>query len=201
MTEQVNPRMSQDAPRHAGRTPLVPRRRSQLALVAADDRPQAHRDPVHGRDHVFFFVGGAAAALIRLDLLTPAPDLLSNDGYNRAFTLHGIIMVWFFLIPSIPTTFGNFLLPMMIGAKDLAFPRLNLASWYIFVLGGLFTLIAVVAGGVDTGWTFYTPFSHACSPTAHVFLAVAGGVHQRLLVDPHRDQFHRHGAQAARARA
>jgi cytochrome c oxidase subunit 1 len=107
----------------------------------------------------FFFVGGAAAALIRIDLLTPEGDLLSNEGYNRAFTLHGVIMVWFFLIPSIPNTFGNFLIPLMIGARDLAFPRLNLLSWYIFVIGGLCTLFVLVAGGVDTGWTFYTPLS------------------------------------------
>jgi cytochrome c oxidase subunit 1 len=107
----------------------------------------------------FFFVGGAAAALIRLDLLTPKGDLLTNEGYNRAFTIHGVIMVWFFLIPSIPNTFGNFLMPLMIGARDLAFPRLNLLSWYIYMLAGLFTLFVLIAGGVDTGWTFYTPLS------------------------------------------
>jgi cytochrome c oxidase subunit 1 len=107
----------------------------------------------------FFFVGGSAAALMRIDLLTPQADVLSNDGYNRAFTLHGVIMVWFFLIPSIPATFGNFLLPLMIGARDLAFPRLNLLSWYIYLLGGLFTIFVLISGGVDTGWTFYTPLS------------------------------------------
>jgi cytochrome c oxidase subunit 1 len=107
----------------------------------------------------FFFVGGAAAVLMRVDLLTPQADLLTNEGYNRTFTMHGIIMVWFFLIPSIPNTFGNFLLPLMIGAKDLAFPRLNLLSWYIYILGGLFTIYVLIAGGVDTGWTFYTPLS------------------------------------------
>ena len=107
----------------------------------------------------FFFVGAAAAALIRLDLLTPAGDLLTNDGYNRAFTVHGVVMVWFFLIPSIPNTFGNFLIPLMIGAKDLAFPKLNLLSWYIYMLAGLFTVFVLIAGGVDTGWTFYTPLS------------------------------------------
>jgi len=107
----------------------------------------------------FFFIGGAAAALFRLELITPAGDLLTHDGYNKAFTLHGVIMVWFFLIPSIPATFGNFLIPLMIGAKDLAFPKINLASWYLYALGGLFTLYALIAGGVDTGWTFYTPYS------------------------------------------
>ena len=107
----------------------------------------------------FFFIGGAAAALMRADLLTPEGDLLSNEGYNRAFTLHGVIMVWFFLIPSIPNVFGNFLLPLMIGARDLAFPRLNLISWYVYMVGGLFTVFILITGGVDTGWTFYTPLS------------------------------------------
>jgi cytochrome c oxidase subunit 1 len=119
----------------------------------------------------FFFVGGAAAALIRLDLLTPEADLLTNEGYNRAFTLHGVIMVWFFLIPSIPNTFGNFLIPLMIGARDLAFPRLNLLSWYIYILGGLCTIYVLVAGGVDTGWTFYTPLSTMFT-NGHVLMVV-----------------------------
>jgi cytochrome c oxidase subunit 1 len=107
----------------------------------------------------FFVIGAIAAALIRIDLLTPAGDLLTNDGYNRAFSLHGIVMVWFFLIPSIPNTFGNFMIPLMIGARDLAFPRLNLLSWYIYMLSGLVAIYVMVAGGVDTGWTFYTPLS------------------------------------------
>jgi len=107
---------------------------------------------------VFFFVGGAAATLIRMHLATP-DGLLQADTYNRMFTMHGVVMVWFFLIPSIPATLGNFLVPLMIGARDLAFPRLNLASWYVFNLSGLVLLSALVAGGVDTGWTFYTPFS------------------------------------------
>jgi cytochrome c oxidase subunit 1 len=107
----------------------------------------------------FFFLGGAFAVLIRIELATPAGDLVSDDTYNRLFSLHGIIMVWFFLVPSIPATLGNFLLPLMIGARDLAFPRLNLASWYVFILGSLFALASVLFGGVDTGWTFYTPLS------------------------------------------
>ena len=107
----------------------------------------------------FFFVGGIAAVLMRVDLLTPQADLLTNEGYNRTFTIHGIIMVWFFLIPSIPTVLGNFLVPLMLGARDLAFPRLNLLSWYIYILGGLFVIYVLIAGGVDTGWTFYTPLS------------------------------------------
>jgi cytochrome c oxidase subunit I len=113
----------------------------------------------------FFFIGGAFAVMIRLDLATPAGDLVSDDTYNKLFTMHGIVMVFFFLIPSIPATLGNFFVPLMIGAKDLAFPKLNLASWYIYVLGGLFTLYALVSGGVDTGWTFYVPFSTVASTT------------------------------------
>ncbi|MGV3652860.1 MAG: cytochrome c oxidase subunit I [Noviherbaspirillum sp.] len=120
----------------------------------------------------FFFVGGTAAALMRLELATPQGDLVSHDTYNKLFTMHGVIMVWLFLIPSIPSALGNFLMPMMIGARDLAFPRLNLASWYIYVVGGLLTLAALVAGGVDTGWTFYTPFSTMFSNT-HVMLVLA----------------------------
>jgi cytochrome c oxidase subunit 1 len=109
----------------------------------------------------FFFVGGAAAVLIRLELFTPPGDLVQSETYNRLFTMHGIIMIFFFLIPSIPTVLGNFLVPLMIGARDLAFPRLNLASWYVFNLGALLAVIAIIYGGVDTGWTFYTPFSTA----------------------------------------
>src|SRR5215831_5482254 len=101
----------------------------------------------------FFFIGGAFATVIRLELATPPGDLVSDETYNKLFTMHGVTMVFFFLVPAIPTVLGNFLVPLMIGAKDLAFPRLNLASWYIFMIGGLLTLYAMVAGGVDTGWT------------------------------------------------
>ncbi|HSV03272.1 MAG TPA: cbb3-type cytochrome c oxidase subunit I [Phenylobacterium sp.] len=121
----------------------------------------------------FFFVAASAAALIRLDLLTPQGDILTNEGYNRAFTLHGVMMVWFFLIPSIPATFGNFLIPLMIGARDVAFPRLNLLSWYIYLIGGFFTLFALLIGGVDTGWTFYTPYSTMFA-TGAVLWVIAG---------------------------
>jgi cytochrome c oxidase subunit 1 len=113
----------------------------------------------------FFFVGGAFAVLIRLELATPAGDLVSDETYNKLFTMHGVMMVFFFLIPAIPAVLGNFLVPIMIGAKDLAFPKLNLTSWYIYMIGGLFTLYALVSGGVDTGWTFYTPFSTVSSTT------------------------------------
>ncbi len=111
----------------------------------------------------FFAIGGIFAALIRLELLTPAGDLVQPDTYNRLFTMHGVAMVFFFLIPGIPAVLGNFLVPIMIGARDLAFPRVNLLSWYIYTVGGLFTLVAVLAGGIDTGWTFYTPYSTAYS--------------------------------------
>lgn len=121
----------------------------------------------------FFFLGGMAAVLIRAELVTPAGDLLTADQYNRTFTLHGVVMVWFFLVPAIPTTLGNFLLPLMIGAKEVAFPRLNLLSWYIYIAGGLLTVTALLAGGVDTGWTFYTPFATLYS-NSFVLLTAAG---------------------------
>lgn len=112
-----------------------------------------------------FVLGGLAALGIRLELLTPVGDLMGDDSYNKMFTAHGIIMIFFFLVPSIPAVMGNFLLPLMIGAKDLAFPRLNLASWYIYLLGAALALGAMLTGGVDTGWTFYTPYSTEGSNT------------------------------------
>ena len=107
----------------------------------------------------FFLLGGIYAGLIRLELATPAGDLFQPDTYNRVFTMHAILMIFFFLIPSIPAVLGNFLIPLMIGAKDVAFPKLNLASWYMYIIGGGLALFALFKGGVDTGWTFYTPFS------------------------------------------
>jgi cytochrome c oxidase subunit 1 len=121
---------------------------------------------------LMFFVGGAAATVMRLNLLTPDSVLVDGETYNKLFTMHGVVMVWFFLIPSIPAVLGNFLVPLMIGARDLAFPRLNLLSWYIYVVGALFTLGALLMGGVDTGWTFYTPFSTTASTTNVVATAV-----------------------------
>ncbi|MBK9965996.1 MAG: cytochrome c oxidase subunit I [Holophagales bacterium] len=108
---------------------------------------------------VFFVLGGLMAVLIRAELATPQGDLFSSDVYNRLFTMHGILMIFFFLIPSIPAVLGNFLLPIMIGAKDLAFPRLNLLSWYLYMIGGAMTFVSLLTGGIDTGWTFYTPMS------------------------------------------
>ncbi|HVX16367.1 MAG TPA: cytochrome c oxidase subunit I [Pirellulales bacterium] len=121
----------------------------------------------------FFVIGGAAATLVRLDLMTPAGDLVQTETYNKLFTAHGVIMVFFFLVPSIPATLGNFLVPLMVGARDLAFPKLNLMSWYVYTLGGLFTLYALAAGGVDTGWTFYAPYSSTYSNT-HVMATAVG---------------------------
>jgi len=120
----------------------------------------------------FFFLGGIFATVIRLELLTPPGDLVSSQTYNKLFTLHGVIMVFLFLIPSIPATLGNFLVPLMIGAKDLAFPKLNLLSWYIFMAGGACVLYAMLEGGVDTGWTFYVPFSTSYANTYVILTGV-----------------------------
>ena len=114
---------------------------------------------------VMFFIGGMFGVGIRLELATPQGDFVTADTYNKFFTMHGVIMVFFFLIPSIPAVLGNFLIPPMIGAKDLAFPRINLLSLYIYWIGGIFTLYAMITGGVDTGWTFYTPYSATASNT------------------------------------
>src|ERR1700689_5033433 len=125
----------------------------------------------------FFFIGGAFAGLIRLELLTPQPDLVSSDTYNKFFTMHGIIMIFLFLVPSVPATLGNFLIPIMVGAKDLAFPKINLLSWYLYVIGGCLVLAALVLGGVDTGWTFTTPLSthylntHVLTAATAIFVA------------------------------
>jgi cytochrome c oxidase subunit I len=108
---------------------------------------------------LFFFIGGAAAALVRYNLIVPEGMIASAEAYNRLFTMHGVVMVWFFLVPAVPVTLGNFLIPLMLGARDLAFPRLNLLSWYLFIAGGLVVLYALFWGGLDTGWTFYTPLS------------------------------------------
>ncbi len=121
---------------------------------------------------LFFFLGGAFAVMIRLELLTPQGDLMQAETYNKMFTMHGVVMVFFFLIPSIPAVLGNFLIPLMIGARDLAFPRINLLSWYIYMIGGLLTIAAIVFGGVDTGWTFYTPYSSTYSNSNVILTAV-----------------------------
>ena len=121
----------------------------------------------------FFLLGGMAASMIRIELTSPRGIMLESETYNKMFSAHGIIMVFLFLVPSIPATFGNFVLPMAIGAKDLAFPRLNLLSWYLYLAGGGCILTALLMGGVDTGWTFYTPYSSMYS-SGHVVLAIVG---------------------------
>jgi cytochrome c oxidase subunit 1 len=127
---------------------------------------------------VFFFIGGLFATIIRLELATPKGDLVSADTYNKLFTMHGVVMIFLFLIPSIPAVFGNFLVPLMIGAKDLAFPRLNLLSWYVYNTAGIFIVFSLIFGGADTGWTFYTPLStrssHGYVLTTAVGALVAG---------------------------
>ena len=122
---------------------------------------------------IFFALGGLFASLVRFELMTPEGDLMSSDTYNKVFSMHGIIMVFFFLVPSIPATLGNFLVPIMVGAKDLAFPRINLLSWYVYVGAGILGTIAVVGGGVDTGWTFYTPYSSTYSNSNVILAAMA----------------------------
>jgi len=121
----------------------------------------------------FFLVGGLFAMMIRLELLTPAGDLMEHDTYNHVFSAHGIIMVFFFLIPAIPAILGNFLIPIMIGAKDLAFPKLNLLSWYLYMFAGTMALTALLMGGVDTGWTFYPPYSSNFSHSNVVLVGIA----------------------------
>jgi cytochrome c oxidase subunit I len=120
-----------------------------------------------------FFIGGMLAMLVRTELFHPAGDFLDADTYNRFFTMHGVVMIFLFIIPSIPAALGNFVLPMMVGAKDVAFPRLNLASWYIYIFGVGLAGYALLYGGVDTGWTFYTPYStQAAGPVSLLGIAV-----------------------------
>ena len=122
---------------------------------------------------VFFIIGGLFAALIRLELLTPQGDVLEADTYNKVFTMHGVAMIFFFLIPSVPAVLGNFVIPIMIGAKDVAFPKLNLLSWYCYIVGGSLATLAIIMGGIDTGWTFYTPYSSTYA-SGYVAIALAG---------------------------
>jgi cytochrome c oxidase subunit I len=106
-----------------------------------------------------FFLGGVFALLLRTELLTPGPTIMSADTYNKMFTLHGAVMIFLFIIPGIPATLGNFVLPLMLGAKDVALPRLNLASFWLWMFGAVFAVASMIIGAVDTGWTFYTPYS------------------------------------------
>lgn len=111
----------------------------------------------------FFLLGGILAMVVRTELLTPEPTVVTADMYNQAFTLHGAVMIFLFLIPVIPAALGNFVLPMMLGAKDVAFPRMNLLSYWIYAVGAVMLLTTLMMGGLDTGWTFYTPYSTTTS--------------------------------------
>ncbi len=122
---------------------------------------------------VFFIIGGIFASIIRLELMTPEGDILEADTFNKMFTMHGVAMIFFFLIPSVPAVLGNFVLPIMIGAKDVAFPKINLLSWYCFAVGGGLATLAIIMGGIDTGWTFYTPYSTTYA-NGYVALALTG---------------------------
>ena len=121
---------------------------------------------------LMFFIGGMLALLVRLELMTPGETIMGPDTYNQVFTMHGIVMVFLFLVPSIPAIMGNFVLPMHLGAIDVAFPRLNLASYYVYLAGGALVLFGLFAGSIDTGWTFYTPYSSQGS-SAVLFLTSA----------------------------
>ena len=121
---------------------------------------------------IMFMFGGLAAFFMRLHLIEPQGGLVEPETYNKLFTIHGVIMVFFFLVPSIPATLGNFCIPLMIGARDVAFPKLNLLSWYVFITGCAMALVAIFSGGVDTGWTFYPPYSSSYSHTAVVWMAM-----------------------------
>jgi cytochrome c oxidase subunit 1 len=128
---------------------------------------------------VAFLLGGIFAVIIRTELIAPGPTVeipviyeKGPESYNQMFTLHGAVMTFLFIIPGIPAALGNFVLPIMLGAKDVAFPRLNLASYYLWLLGTLFFLAVLAFGGLDTGWTFYTPYS--TETNTRVILAVTG---------------------------
>jgi cytochrome c oxidase subunit 1 len=122
----------------------------------------------------FFLAGGLLALGIRAELFTPDGDVFSAATYNRVFTLHGAIMVFLVLVPAIPATLGNFVLPLQLGTIDVAFPKLNLASFHIYVLGAFFLLYVLISGGVDTGWTFYTPYSSGGGADSNVIFALLG---------------------------
>jgi cytochrome c oxidase subunit 1 len=121
----------------------------------------------------FFVIGGLAATAMRLELVTPKGDMFEAENYNKLFTAHGVAMIFFFLVPSVPATLGNFLVPIMIGARDLAFPRINLLSWYLYAIAGVMAIVVFATGGIDTGWTFYTPYSSTFSNTNVVMAILA----------------------------
>ena len=147
---------------------------------------------------VFFFIGGAAAALMRLQLFTPGGYIVAPETYNRLFTMHGVIMVWFFLVPALPVTLGNFVIPLMLGARDLAFPRINLLSWYLFVAGGLVALVRTVRRRAR----HRLDVLHAALHQLRAGRAGRGhGRHlpRRIFLDRDRAELHRHHPSPARA--
>ena len=148
---------------------------------------------------MFFLIGGLFASLIRLELLTPEGDLVEAETFNKLFTMHGVAMIFFFLIPSVPAVLGNFCIPLQIGARDVAFPKINLTSWYCYVAGGSFATLAIIMGGVDTGWTFYTPIQQHLLQLLRDS-RIGWRVHQRFLVDPDGGQLSHHRSQDARPR-
>ena len=173
-----------------------------LEVVAADDATtSASRSCTWCSIIAFFLLGGVFAVLIRLELLTPPGDLVSADTYNKLFTMHGIVMIFFFLIPSIPAVLGNFLVPMMIGAKDLAFPRLNLLSWYIFMLGGAVHAVRDRRRRRRHRAGRSTRRSAPRRRTTQRDPGRARRLHHRVLVDPDRAELHRHDPHDAGARA
>ena len=121
---------------------------------------------------ISLLVGGAFALIVRAELFIPGKQFVQGDSYNNFFTLHGAVMVFLVIIPGIPAALGNIIMPIQLGAPDVAFPRLNLASFYLWVSGALFLVVAIPFGGLDTGWTLYTPYSLQ-SPTP-VLLSVIG---------------------------
>ena len=146
----------------------------------------------------FFFIGGALAGLIRLELLTPQSDLMATDTYNKVFTMHGVIMVFLFLVPSVPATLGNFLIPIMIGAKDLALPKINLLSWYLYVAGGIMVLYTMITRRRGYGLDLHHP---ALDALPQYQRAEHGhrGLHRRIQFHLHRPELHRDHPQDARA--
>ena len=146
----------------------------------------------------FFFIGGAFAGMIRLELLTPQPDLVASDTYNKFFTMHGIIMIFLFLVPSVPATLGNFLIPIMIGAKDLAFPKINLLSWYLYLIGGTLTLAALVLGRCGYGLDVYDSAFDAL-PEHSRGDGRDGNLHRRVQLYLYRTELHRNHSPDARA--
>ena len=144
---------------------------------------------------VMFILGGIAAAAVRMELTGSHGQFMTSETYNKLFTMHGIVMVFFFLIPAIPAVLGNFLLPIMLGARDLAFPKLNLLSWYVFITGATMAVVMLIAGGVDTGDILHAVQHYLFE---HLRDACGGGcLRYRVLVDLYRDELHRHHSQDA----